>query len=152
MNKNHNEPNYPHSRAQNNNLSFSSVDSNKYKIEGNGKSFWLDEKRWRKLMFLAFRVHRRFVSVRNLSTEQANVQRKLLQRQRLLWALSFCSRFLCLPRKQERLLSGKWMLEGVRFDTFSLTSFSEQGARVQQGSTIRHSPLRLTRHAVSGIR
>lgn len=29
--------NYPGSRVQNNNLSFSSVESNKYKIDGNGK-------------------------------------------------------------------------------------------------------------------
>lgn len=37
MSKNNAEPNYPAVRVQNNNLSFSSVDSNKYKVEGNGK-------------------------------------------------------------------------------------------------------------------
>lgn len=43
MSKNHAEVggggggNYPGSRVQNNNLSFSSVESNKYKIDGNGK-------------------------------------------------------------------------------------------------------------------
>lgn len=37
MGKNNSEPNYPAVRVQNSNLSFSSVDSNKYKIEGNGE-------------------------------------------------------------------------------------------------------------------
>lgn len=37
MSKNNAEPNYPAVRVQNNNLSFSSVDSNKYKVEGNGE-------------------------------------------------------------------------------------------------------------------
>lgn len=37
MSKGNSEPNYPGVRVQNNNLSFSSVDSNKYKAEGNGK-------------------------------------------------------------------------------------------------------------------
>ena len=36
MSKHNAEPNYPAVRVQNNNLSFSSVDSNKYKAEGNG--------------------------------------------------------------------------------------------------------------------
>lgn len=36
MSKGGSEPNYPGVRVQNNNLSFSSVDSNKYKAEGNG--------------------------------------------------------------------------------------------------------------------
>lgn len=38
MSKNNTDAsNYPGSRVQNNNLSFSSVESNKYKIDGNGK-------------------------------------------------------------------------------------------------------------------
>lgn len=37
MSKNHHpETSYPGSRVQNSNLSFSSVESNKYKIDGNG--------------------------------------------------------------------------------------------------------------------
>lgn len=37
MSKSNVQPNYPAVRVQNNNLSFSSVDSNKYKMEGNGR-------------------------------------------------------------------------------------------------------------------
>lgn len=39
MSKQNAEPNYPAVRVQNNNLSFSSVDSVKFKMEGNGKRF-----------------------------------------------------------------------------------------------------------------
>jgi hypothetical protein len=38
MNKSGGEHSYPAVRVQNNNLSFSSADSNKYKIEGNGEN------------------------------------------------------------------------------------------------------------------
>lgn len=38
MSKNNAEPNYPSVRVPNSNLSFSSVDSNKYKVEGNGEN------------------------------------------------------------------------------------------------------------------
>lgn len=37
VSKQQNEPTYPAVRVQNNNLSFSSVDSAKFKMEGNGK-------------------------------------------------------------------------------------------------------------------
>lgn len=37
MSKQNSEPNYPAVRVQNNNLSFSSVDSVKFKMEGNGE-------------------------------------------------------------------------------------------------------------------
>ncbi len=39
MSKQNAEPNYPAVRVQNNNLSFSSVDSTKFKMEGNGMVF-----------------------------------------------------------------------------------------------------------------
>lgn len=39
MSKQNSEPNYPAVRVQNNNLSFSSVDSVKFKMEGNGKNW-----------------------------------------------------------------------------------------------------------------
>lgn len=38
MTKNHPETSYPGSRVQNSNLSYSSGESNKYKIDGNGNS------------------------------------------------------------------------------------------------------------------
>lgn len=41
MSKGNSEPNYPGVRVQNNNLSFSSVDSNKYKAEGNGMQYFI---------------------------------------------------------------------------------------------------------------
>ena len=40
MSKSHPETSYPGSRVQNSNLSYSSGESNKYKIDGNGK--WIN--------------------------------------------------------------------------------------------------------------
>lgn len=73
MGKNNTEPTYPIARVQNNNLSFSSVDSNKYKMEGNGayyQKFLMKTVNYQRILS---RIHRRFVSLRHIPIEQTNV-------------------------------------------------------------------------------
>lgn len=82
QNKQNRDQQYHAVRCQSNRNS-NSNDSGSFKAEGNGmlcKHLCKRTEYWEKFHSYRHRIHRRHLSIRNVSTEQTNVQRKFIQR------------------------------------------------------------------------